>query len=252
MLEQNIAALAQRLTVAKKLLILTGAGMSTACGIPDFRSPNGIWNGPDGARNQFLFSRTGFTQAPEEYYRAFKKMYGQFTSIASAAPYELLQQLGDSGVHATIATQNIDGLHARYASANFHVLELHGTAAILPCSNCGKRYAADEVMGGYKGAAVPLSNCCGMLFDTDITLFGDALPRDFATLSSHIDEYDYLLVLGSSLEVSPVNSIPAHFAKSDKALVNLQSTRFDSKFGLVIRADISMVLRSLLEKIAAK
>ncbi|MEI6286623.1 MAG: Sir2 family NAD-dependent protein deacetylase [Bacillota bacterium] len=245
-MENNkLIILEEKLRSAKKLLILTGAGMSTACGIPDFRSPTGIWNGPHGERNKYLFSRDGFNYAQGEFFVAFKKMYDEFSAITNAGPYAWLKKLGDSGLVATIATQNIDGLHKKYVSKNFTVLELHGTAATMPCLACGKKYPTEQVLALYDGHNAPKTPCCNRRFDTDIILFGDGLPADFQNLMQNIDSYDYLLVLGSSLEVSPVNMIPRYFPKAGKAIINLQSTIVDSEFGIVIHADISQCLQQL-------
>ena len=245
MKNEQLILLKEKLSSAKNLLILTGAGMSTACGIPDFRSPTGIWNGPNGERNKYLFSRYGFNYAQDEYFVAFKKMYTEFSEITSAGPYEWLKKLGDSGLTATIATQNIDGLHKKYASRNFTVLELHGTAATMPCLACGKSYPTEQVLTLYDGRSAPKTPCCNRRFDTDIILFGDALPADFQSLMQNVHSYDYLLVLGSSLEVSPVNMIPRYFAADRKAIINLQHTRADLDFGIVIHSDISECLQQL-------
>ncbi|MFA6075928.1 MAG: Sir2 family NAD-dependent protein deacetylase [Negativicutes bacterium] len=242
---QEINLLAEKLRSATNLLILTGAGMSTACGIPDFRSPTGIWNGPNGKRNQYLFSRDGFTYAQAEFFIAFKKMYTEFREITSDEPYEWLRKLGDSGLEATIVTQNIDGLHKRFTSENFIVYELHGTAATMPCLGCGKKYSTEQVLELYNGIEVPKTPCCNRRFDTDITLFGDGLPNDFDDLMRRIDNFDFLLVMGSSLEVAPVNMIPRYFSHSNKAIINLQTTSVDSEFGIVIHADISECLQEL-------
>ena len=247
----NIKKLAAALRAARNPLILTGAGMSTACGIPDFRSPTGIWNGPNGERNKYLFSRDGFNYAQAEFFAAFKKMYTEFLAISSAGPYAWLKNIGDDGLVATIATQNIDGLHKKFASKNFAVLELHGTAATLPCLACGKKYPTELVLALYDGYNAPKTPCCNRRFDTDIILFGDGLPADFQNLMQNVDSYDCLLVLGSSLEVSPVNMIPRYFSKASKAIINLQSTIADSEFAVVIHADIGDCLQQLELELSA-
>lgn len=242
----KIRQLAERLLAATNVLLLSGAGMSTACGIPDFRSASGIWNGPDGKRNQYLFSRNGFNNEQDEFFSAFKKMYTDFANVINPGPYELLKKIGDCGLCLTIATQNIDGLHKRFASDNFNVLELHGTAATMPCIACGKCYTTEQVLRRYDGKTAPMTPCCNSRFDTDITLFGDALPHVFDDLLQNIRKFDYLLVMGSSLEVSPVNLIPRYFSKARKAIINRQSIVADREFDIVINMDIDECLRELI------
>ncbi|MEI6287917.1 MAG: Sir2 family NAD-dependent protein deacetylase [Bacillota bacterium] len=220
--------------------------MSTACGIPDFRSNGGIWQGSEGKENMKLFSNAGFRQSPGKFYKLFRQLFEIYRDINIPGPYEYLKRLGDNRLRAVIATQNVDGLHNKYASSNFEIYEVHGTAFTCSCTKCGSKldtdYILDNLASGY-----PQSRCCKAVIKPDMILFDDALPGQFHAVSAAAQDCDFVLVLGSSLAVTTVPKILEPFSQFQRAIVNLQPTPFDSKFGIVIHGDITEVLKQLCD-----
>lgn len=219
--------LLEAVAAARKPVFFTGAGVSTLCGIPDFRGPSGIYRDPDAAR---MFEIDLFDEDPSFFYRkADTLVYGN-DETKPGPVHEALVALQRAGLCAGVVTQNIDGLHERAGSSP--VYAVHGSAATHHCRTCGDMKTFEEIRairGGVPGA-VPRCKVCGGVYKPDITFFGEALPE--AAFNGAIrlaSASDLVVVLGSSLTVQPAASIPplALRAGGRLAIVNRGETPLD-------------------------
>ncbi|BEV72656.1 MULTISPECIES: NAD-dependent protein deacylase [unclassified Paludibacterium] len=235
-----LTALRQLIDQANHIAVLSGAGMSTESGIPDFRSAKGLWT-----RNMSLpevVSIDYFQREPEAFWQAFREIF-HLKMVGGYLPndgHRFLAELEQGGKQLTILTQNIDGLHGR--AGNSQVLELHGTLLTASCPACGSSHALDYV----QHHTLPLCRRCHEVLKPDVVLYGEAVPLIEAAFHAAL-EADLLLVLGSSLEVSPVNLIPVEAARAGIpcALINYTPTRFDELFDPCIHAGIGETCRQL-------
>lgn len=222
----DFAPLLDALDRAKTPVFFTGAGVSTLCGIPDFRGPDGIYRNPDAAR---MFEIDLFDEDPSFFYREADRLVYGGADIRPGPVHEALALLQKRGKCAGVITQNIDGLHERAGSSP--VYAVHGSAALHHCRRCGDEKTFDEIQalrGGIPGA-VPRCRCGGV-YKPDITFFGEMLPE--AALEGAIalaSRADLIVVLGSSLTVHPAASIPHYTLRNggDLAIVNRGETPSD-------------------------
>ena len=236
-------------------VFFTGAGVSTLCGIPDFRGPNGAYRDPDAAR---MFEIGLFDADPSFFYRhADALVYGN-AGTRPGPVHEALVALGRAGMCAGVVTQNIDGLHERAGSDP--VFAVHGSAALHHCRRCGaeKTFEQIQAMRGGVPGAVPRCGDCGGVFKPDITFFGEALPEDaFSGALALASRCDLMVVLGSSLVVQPAASIPvaALRAGARLAIVNRGETPLD-RFAFFRADDLAAfadaVFRRLPRRAAAR
>ena len=213
--------------VARVPVFFTGAGVSTLCGIPDFRGPKGIYRDPNAAR---MFDIDLFDEDPSFFYReADSLVYGN-DETKPGPVHEALVALQKAGHCAGVITQNIDGLHERAGSSP--VFAVHGTAALHHCRKCGDEKTFEEIRtirGGVPGA-VPRCAKCGGVYKPDITFFGEMLPEAaFNGAISLASRADLVIVLGSSLTVHPAATIPHYTIRNGgrMAIVNRGETPSD-------------------------
>lgn len=208
-------------------VFFTGAGVSTLCGIPDFRGPNGLYRDPDAAR---MFEIDLFDEDPAFFYRKADTLVYGGDDIRPGPVHEALVALQRAGHCAGVITQNIDGLHERAGSSP--VFAVHGSAALHHCRRCGDAKTYDEIRalrGGIPGA-VPRCARCGGVYKPDITFFGESLPEEaFAGALDLAARADLMVVLGSSLVVHPAASIPLRTLRTGGrlAIVNRGETPAD-------------------------
>ncbi len=226
---------------ARKMVVFTGAGMSTESGIPDFRSPGGIWSQSQPVLfDEFLRS----AEARHEYWRQKSIAHADFVSARPNVGHEVLAKWEASGRLHGVITQNIDGLHQDAGSQN--VLELHGTARWIACLDCEKRYEPDSLVEGFLASdEVPLCPDCGGLLKHATVSFGQALPEDvLAEAMEWSRKCDLFLTMGSSLVVEPAASLPRMAAGTGARLViiNRDATDQDRSAALVFHASIGKTL----------
>lgn len=237
-----IKELAQRIARADVIAVLTGAGMSTESGIPDFRSENGIYAQEENV--EYYLSEYYFEKDPVDFWRRFKRMFS-LKLMGNFAPndgHRFLRQLEEMGKKVTILTQNIDGLHKKAGSTN--VIELHGTLQTATCPECGEKHDLafinrHDVPRCERKAAN--GNKCNEILKPDVVLFGGLVPRIEEAFAAAA-ESDLLIAMGTSLEVAPVNQIPFYVATQSpvtyKVIINKTPTRMDDVFDLVIHGGI--------------
>ena len=235
---------------ANKILVFTGAGMSTESGIPDFRSPGGIWSKYD--PSEFLFERIISDEgAREKYWKMSAEYYVTMKSALPNPGHLAIKNLEDAGKLLALVTQNIDNLHQKAGNSIKKIIEIHGTAFSVSCLNCGKKYERDLIEDRLRsGIKVPYCDECSGILKPDTISFGQAMPRDKVQESLRLArECDLCLVLGSSLVVYPAASIPAHAAEHGARLVivNRDETPLDQAAHLVIHDSVGRVLPRILE-----
>ena len=218
---------------AKRAAAMTGAGVSTLCGIPDFRGPQGLYRNPDAER---IFDIDWFDRDPSIYYRGCRELVYGLAAHEPGPVHKALKALEDAGRLAGVITQNIDMLHQRAGSSR--VFEVHGSPAVHRCRRCGGEKTFAQIMqaigenGGSQRLGDPyVPRCrCGGVYKPDITFFGEALPEAaFLGAQALAVQADVMLVLGTSLTVQPAAGLPAlalrHGAKL--VIVNAQPTPLD-------------------------
>jgi NAD-dependent deacetylase len=232
------------LSRAERAVVFTGAGMSTESGIPDFRSPGGVWS-----RNtpvyydEFLAS----ADARFEYWRQKSEAAGDFLQARPNPGHLMLAQWEQEGRVAAVVTQNIDGLHQDAGSRK--VLELHGTARWITCVDCGQRFEPLPLIEEFraKQAVPPCASCGGRLKSATIS-FGQTLPLDVLEESLALAKScDLMLAIGSSLVVYPAAGVPeaARQAGARLVIINRDPTDQDSAADALIREPIGAALTQI-------
>ena len=229
---------------ARHVGCLTGAGISTLCGIPDFRGPQGLYKQKDAER---IFDIDWFDRDPSIYYRGCAELVYGLDRFEPGPVHRALKHLEDLGQLKGIATQNIDMLHQKAGSSN--VYEVHGSPILHHCRRCGAEKTFDEVLAMLRAAPGEVPRCaCGGAYKPDITFFGEALPEAaFAAAQSLAMRSDVFLVLGTSLTVFPAAGLPrlALQGGAKVFIVNAQPTSLDP-FAAGVYRDLAEFADALL------
>lgn len=204
-MNEDYSILIEALKKAKHVGVLTGAGVSTLSGIPDFRGPQGLYKNPDAER---IFDIDWFDRDPSVYYKGCRELVYGLEKYEPNKVHHALKRLEDIGLLKGIATQNIDMLHQKAGSSN--VWEVHGSPLLHHCRWCGRSIGFNEVCAELKkGIEVPRCSCGGA-YKPDITFFGEMLPEEAFVKSQELAlSSDVFLVLGTSLTVYPAASLPS-------------------------------------------
>jgi NAD-dependent deacetylase len=245
--------LARAVADADAVTVLTGAGVSTASGIPDFRSDDGIWERYD--RDQFDIRR--FEDDPGGFWNDWLAARGEvFPADPDPNPaHGSLADLVRAGAVDTLVTQNTDGLHQAAGAPDDAVVELHGSGDRVVCSGAACRYrgpadpARERAEGGERPPACP---DCGSPLKPGSVLFGESLP-EYAHLTAHAaaERSDLFLVVGSSLTVEPAASLPETAADrgATLAVVNLDPTPLDGRASYVFQNRAETLLPELRDRV---
>lgn len=223
---------------ANRIVALSGAGISTEAGIPDFRGAGGLWENTSLMRQ---LSLSGFKQDPEGFYRESMKLFATMGKAKPTPAHKLLVQLEEIGKLQAVVTQNIDGLH--HAAGSQKVYELHGTYHTGHCPKCGARFEMADFYARIESGhlKVPLCPGCAKPIKPDVVLFEDMLP--VGAWQGSVDaaaRCDLMLVLGSSLVVYPAAELPMIATSSGAALVivNNEETAYDGLASVVVRGSL--------------
>jgi len=242
---EPIADLARWLREAQRCVVLTGAGISTESGIPDFRSPGGVWSR---YRTVYYDEFLASAEARHEYWRQKAEMHREFADAAPNAGHRLLAAWERDGRVRGVVTQNIDGLHQLAGSRR--VLELHGTAREAACQDCHERQPIGPLVNAFLAEQIvpPCAACGGERLKHATVSFGQALPADtLAEAAAWCREADLCLVLGSSLVVSPAADLPGLTLRSGGrlAIINREPTPYDAAAHAVIHAPLGETLAAV-------
>lgn len=228
-------------------VVLTGAGISTESGIPDYRSPEtGVWNNVDHS----VVSVEGFLKNPRKYYDYALDLYAIRSTAEPNSAHYMLVELEKKGFLKGVITQNVDGLHSLAGSRNVH--ELHGSLRQTVCLECNLLVSSDEVMARViEGENPPYCNNCGGLLKPNAVFFGERLPKvPWLESVDLVKNADLLICIGSSLSVSPANMLPDIALKRGGKLIiiNLMETPYDVDAELVINEKIAVFSKEVLGK----
>lgn len=248
MLREQVISAAELLNAAQYAVVLTGAGISTPSGIPDFRSPEcGLWSGVDPIA---VASMYGFRQNPEAFYDWVYPLVSLTIKAKPNAAHHALAVLEAQGKIKGIITQNIDTLHTRAGSHVIH--ELHGQFREATCTHCFQVYDAEPIISQFLiDRQVPHCPKCGGVIKPNVILFGEQLPvKPFMAAREITRKADLILVIGTSLEVAPASELPTLARKNGAKIIiiNLEMTHLDSIATLVIHADAALVLPQIVEQ----
>ncbi|MGH3039675.1 MAG: SIR2 family NAD-dependent protein deacylase [Gaiellaceae bacterium] len=224
-------------------VVLTGAGVSTESGVPDFRSASGIWAEFDPREYATLGA---FRRDPEKVWRFYAPRFAMLTAAEPNAAHLGLAALERRGLVRAVVTQNIDLLHERAGSQD--VIEVHGSIRTSSCPGCGERSALADVVPLIEGHGAPPCPACGAILKPDVVFFDELLPEGaMERATALVEEAGLLLVVGSSLEVYPVADLPrATLAAGGKvAVVNRTPTWVDGRAELVLRESAGEVLEAV-------
>lgn len=235
--------LARLVTGSQPCVVLTGAGVSTESGVPDFRSPSGIWAEFDPREYGTLGA---FRRDPEKVWRFYAPRFAMLTAAEPNPAHLALAELERLGLIRAVVTQNIDLLHERAGSRD--VVEVHGSIRTSSCPGCDARYRLDEVVPLIEAHGAPPCPACSAILKPDVVFFDEAMPADAMERATALAaEAGLLLVVGSSLEVYPVADLPrATIAAGGKvAVVNRTPTWVDPHAELVVRASAGETLSTV-------
>lgn len=243
--EQRVERAAALLRSARRAVALTGAGISTPSGIPDFRSPaSGLWEQAD---PMVVASIQGFRRNPQAFYDWLRPLVRQMLEAAPNPAHRALAGLEQNGLLRAVITQNIDGLHQRAGSRR--VLELHGHVRTATCVRCGSKVPAGPLIGQLvTSREVPRCGRCGGALKPDVVLFGEMLPGDvLEEAEKEAEACDVMLVAGSSLTVAPASLLPemalGHGARL--VIVNRDPTDLDRAAEVVLHEDVAEALPAI-------
>jgi NAD-dependent deacetylase len=249
-LQEQLHDAAEFMRDAKRIVTLTGAGISTESGIPDFRSPGSTWRtNPPVSYQAFIND----AEARRKYWETRKSLSGQVSTARPNAAHLALTILRDKDILLGVITQNFDGLHQDAGIAPEQIVELHGTSRLAACTLCGARSSMTALQLRIDNGEVDpqCERCVGFLKAATI-LFGQRVPeKELTRAHEMIDSCDLLLVVGSSLKVTPAATLPRLALTRNVPLivVNMEATSLDSRADVVIHEKAGLVLPSLVAMI---
>lgn len=241
---EKIKQLQNIIDSSKNIVVLTGAGISTASGIPDIRSKNGAMYNEDLLKKykydyETIVSHSFFLYNTEEFFRYYKNEMVHKNAKPNIA-HIYLKKL-EQRKNVTIITQNIDGLHHEAGSKN--IIEFHGTIYKNKCMKCGKEYSLEQIM---KKEGVPHCDECNGIIKPEVVLFEEGINQDIIhDAIKATEQADLLLIIGSSLLVYPAAGIPNYFNGKNLVIINKDKTPLDNYATLLINDNIIDVFKNL-------
>jgi NAD-dependent deacetylase len=231
---------------AHRICVLTGAGISTDSGIPDFRGPNGVWTKNPGAEKAATIDN--YLRDPQARQRAWQRYLdgGVWTEREPNAGHRALVRLEERGKLDTLITQNVDGLHARAGTTEDRLVEIHGTMAKAMCMSCGQRWPIGDVLDRVRAGEVdPHCLVCGGILKTATISFGQTLVEaDLERSERAATTCDLMVAVGTSLAVVPIAYVVPIAARHGAPVIilNAERTPYDDIATVVVSAGISEVL----------
>ena len=245
LLEKQLEAVARMLYAADKVVALTGAGTSVESGIPDFRSPGGLWT----RYNPAVYATfDSFVEDPSRFWTMAAELNPLLESADPNPSHTALVELARLGRCDAVITQNIDHLHQRAGST--HVLELHGTYRTGVCLACGRSHSYEEIKESAAPGRIPKCEDCGGAVKPDVVLFGEPLNAPVLHRAVELAKScDLMLVIGCGLEVFPAASLPtyAHRGGARLVFVNVTQTAYDGIADLILKGMAGEVMPLVVE-----
>jgi NAD-dependent deacetylase len=240
-------SLADLISERRPCVVLTGAGVSTESGIPDFRSPGGLWAEFDPLE---YGSIEAFRRDPVKVWSVYRPRVKMLTEAEPNPAHRALAELERLGFVRAVVTQNIDLLHERAGSRE--VIEVHGSIRTSSCPGCGSSYRLEQVIELLESSEAPACPACGEVLKPDVVFFGELLPEDAIDQAYELARFArLLLVVGSTLEVWPVSQLPeeTRAAGGVVAIVNKGPTSFDDRAAVKIEGSAGETLAALVEEL---
>jgi NAD-dependent deacetylase len=246
-LDEPVEALRALIDDAEKVVVFTGAGISTESGIPDFRSPGGVWE------RYRPVSYQDFLASADARRRYWQQKFDGHDAIVNARPnagHLAVADLIQSGKATTVVTQNIDGLHVRAGVPAERVVELHGNTTYAHCLECATTYDLEPIRAAFEAkGTLPVCQSCGGMVKPATVSFGQSMPPEaMRRAEAAALDCDLFLAIGSSLVVYPAAAFPV-LAKENGAklaIINREATQMDSIADLVIHREIGTTLRAVV------
>jgi len=246
---ESVIFAAELLREARHAIVLTGAGLSTPSGIPDFRSEGtGLWS-----RDEPLIaaSMSTFRTHPEVFFKWFRPLAGQIFFAEPNPAHFALAKLEAHGHLQAVLTQNIDMLHHKAGSKR--VLELHGTLRTLSCTQCYRNYHQEEFLPAFlETGLIPHCPVCCAILKPDVILFGEQLPQKvLAEAQREVRQCDLIIVIGSSLEVLPVAGLPMQAIDRGAHLIiiNHSATYLNARADIVLPEDVATIIPAIAQRV---
>lgn len=238
---EKIKYLAGLIKNSPHTLALTGAGISTESGIPDFRSPGtGLWTKYDPIK---VATVSALKRDPATFYKINLDRWTRYTGVEPNTAHYALARLEREGLLNGVITQNIDGLHRKAGTKQ--LWEVHGHLRTCRCMDCEQSYPLDFLVNQFNaGTNPPLCQKCGGVLRLDVVLFEDSLGEDFTGAIHAMNKCRLLIVVGSSLQVYPVAELPERARQL--AIINKESTPWDDRADIVINEMAGSVLTDVL------
>ena len=245
------ATLAKHIDAADRVVVFTGAGISTESGIPDFRLPGGVWS-----KMQPIYFQD-FVSDREARREGWRRVFERTAGWVGAAPnagHHAIAKLVDMGKVTSVITQNVDNLHQDGGVPDEKVIEVHGNASYAKCLNCGKRHDYEILRPRWEADEDITCDFCGGLVKSATISFGQAMPEDKMMFAeSEAVSCDLMIAIGSSLVVYPAANIPL-IAKQNGAkyiIINREETEHDVYADLVIHTEIGPLLRETMTELGS-
>jgi len=253
-MDAMIGKVAEMIAAAGKVVVFTGAGVSTESGIPDFRSPGGLWTKYD--PDDFTIDKfLGSAATRKKMWQRLREGGLMEDAEPNAAHYAIVE-LEKMGKLSALVTQNIDNLHQKAGSNPELIRELHGNMQMLVCLNCRERYPIAIVKQRYASSGdVPSCDHCRGILKPDVIFFGEALPQEtLARATQEASECDLMIVIGSSLVVYPAAYIPVYAKQSgaDMVIINIGPTEQDYNADVLINASAGETMMKVLNRLKAE
>jgi NAD-dependent deacetylase len=251
-MDQSVAKGVELIRESEKILLFTGAGLSTESGIPDFRSPGGIWDRYD--PSDFYFQKiVSDEKAREKYWEMSSEFYEMMKDAVPNRAHLAIAELEGTGKLLAIVTQNVDRLHHKAGNSPDKIIEIHGTTFSVSCLSCRKVYDRDEIEVRLRsGVKAPYCDDCSGILKPDTISFGQAMPEEkMAQSLRHARDCDLCIVLGSSLVVYPAASVPIQAVETGAKLmiINRDETALDPHAALTIHDSVAETLGQIMEKL---
>ncbi len=248
-MSSSVELLAQRIATSRRTVVLTGAGVSTESGIPDFRSDSGVWAHADPME---VGSIEGFRENPKRFYDFWSRFFsgirtqdGKPREVKPSAMHRLLADLERRDMVHAVITQNVDSLHQEAGSQR--LIEAHGNWERTRCVTCGTRSTWSIVMAETPRGHVPSCDACGGMVRPDVVLFGELLGPAFEVAKEEVAKADLFIAMGTSLEVAPVSNLPLMASErgASVAIVNREATAHDREADILVRGELGQIAAEL-------
>lgn len=243
----TVSQFSELISEASNIVILTGAGISTESGVPDFRSPGGLWE-------QFRIVEYGeYVESEEARIEDWGRRFYMKDQIGAVEPnvgHRKIAEWMKSGKCSYLITQNVDGLHQRGGAPAGKIIEIHGNATTASCISCGLHAPMDECRKQFEITGVsPKCSSCGGLIKADVVMFGEQMPMGKTNKAFEIAQTaDLFLAIGTSLVVQPAAVLPLHAKRNGAkfAILNRDPTELDRFADCVVNGEIGEVLEILV------